>query len=165
MRKSTRYAVSGSTGRTDGALHWKSLPVCLPCTRYYRIDPGRTAATRSNLREVVPRHSAELGRATVEIRIPPELNGSCVGDSERTPPGKALLSRAGCAPGACHGTQLSAQHLSSSVASDFRMDNGMYRSTGVFQDRKKSSGSCVPTNSRASVRRFIISDRCSSGRP
>ena len=44
------------------------------------------------------------------------------------------------------------------------MDNGTYRSTGVFQERKKSSGSCVPTNSRASSRRFSISGRCSFGR-
>jgi hypothetical protein len=34
-------------------------------------------------------------------------------------------------------------------AEAFCMDNGKYLSTGVFHERKNSSGSCVPTNSRA----------------
>lgn len=44
------------------------------------------------------------------------------------------------------------------------MDNGKYLSTGVFHERKNSSGSCAPTNSRESARRFSTSCRCSSGK-
>lgn len=36
---------------------------------------------------------------------------------------------------------VNSQGLSPYFDSDFRIDNGMYCSTGVFQERKKSSGS------------------------
>ena len=49
-------------------------------------------------------------------------------------------------------------------AAAFCIDSGKYLSTGVFHARKNSSGSCVPTNSRASARRFSTSCCCSSGR-
>lgn len=51
-----------------------------------------------------------------------------------------------------------------SCPSGFRIDNGTYRSTGVFHERKKSSGSCVPTKWRANARRLSTSCRCPLGR-
>jgi hypothetical protein len=50
--------------------------------------------------------------------------------------------------------------FSTASFSGARMDNGMYRSTVSSISKGNLSGSCVPTNSRASATRFRISRCC-----